>query len=83
MNLEFLIPVSRDDLLRKTSVNQYTVEEVLSRSRIPAAVQGKTTNAAGKILALHCFLINIKSYLIINLLKLKEGFFLRKSPMDR
>ncbi|KAL8621609.1 hypothetical protein ACOMHN_036842 [Nucella lapillus] len=39
MTCEFLIPVSRDDLLRKTSVNQYTVEEVLSRSRIPAAVQ--------------------------------------------
>ncbi|XP_076451927.1 condensin complex subunit 1-like isoform X3 [Babylonia areolata] len=39
MTCEFLIPVSRDDLLRKTSVNQYTVEEVHSRSRIPAAVQ--------------------------------------------
>ncbi|KAK7496786.1 hypothetical protein BaRGS_00011995 [Batillaria attramentaria] len=39
INFDFIIPVSRDDLLKKTSVNQYSVEEVLSRSRVPSAVQ--------------------------------------------
>ncbi|PVD36929.1 hypothetical protein C0Q70_03922 [Pomacea canaliculata] len=45
MNFEFIIPVSRDDLLRKTSVNQYCVAEVLSRSTIPKFKNASRNNA--------------------------------------
>ncbi|XP_067659519.1 condensin complex subunit 1-like [Haliotis asinina] len=36
---EFQIPVSRDDLLTKTSVNQYSVEEILTHRLVQGAVQ--------------------------------------------
>ncbi|WAR15385.1 CND1-like protein [Mya arenaria] len=39
MEFEFPIPVSRDDLLNKTGVNQYVVDEVLSPREIAGAVQ--------------------------------------------
>ncbi|XP_046579520.1 LOW QUALITY PROTEIN: condensin complex subunit 1-like [Haliotis rubra] len=36
---EFQIPVSRDDLLTKTSVNQYSVEEILTHRLVQGALQ--------------------------------------------
>ncbi|KAK3602734.1 hypothetical protein CHS0354_017179 [Potamilus streckersoni] len=36
---DFLIPVSRDDLLNKTDVTQYVVDEVLLLREIPGAIQ--------------------------------------------
>ncbi|XP_071110071.1 condensin complex subunit 1-like [Haliotis cracherodii] len=36
---EFQIPVSRDDLLTKTSVNQYAVEEILTHRLVQGALQ--------------------------------------------
>lgn len=40
MDFEFIIPVSRDDLLNKTGVNQYVVDEILTRREISGALQG-------------------------------------------
>ncbi|XP_064610959.1 condensin complex subunit 1-like [Liolophura sinensis] len=39
MAQEFVIPLSRDDLLNKTAVNQFTVEEILPLRLIPGALQ--------------------------------------------
>lgn len=39
MDFEFVIPVSRDDLLNKTGVDQYVVDEVLSLREIAGAIQ--------------------------------------------
>lgn len=41
MAQEFVIPLSRDDLLNKTAVNQFTVEEILPLRLIPGALQGE------------------------------------------
>ena len=40
MSFEFSIPVSRDDLLNRTGVSQYVVDEVLSLREIAGALQG-------------------------------------------
>lgn len=34
-NFEFVIPVSKEDLLKKTNVKDYAVEEVLPARRLP------------------------------------------------
>ncbi|XP_053379231.1 condensin complex subunit 1-like [Mercenaria mercenaria] len=39
MDFEFVIPVSRDDLLNKTGVNQFVVDEVLTLREISGAIQ--------------------------------------------
>ena len=43
MSFEFTIPVSRDDLLNRTGVSQYVVDEVLSLREIAGALQGICT----------------------------------------
>ncbi|XP_052761140.1 condensin complex subunit 1-like isoform X1 [Mya arenaria] len=48
MEFEFPIPVSRDDLLNKTGVNQYVVDEVLSPREIAGAVQDVRTSFRSK-----------------------------------
>ena len=40
MSFEFSIPLSRDELLRRTGVNQYAVEEVYSFRILPTKLQG-------------------------------------------
>lgn len=45
MDFEFVIPVSRDDLLNKTVVNQYVVDEVLSLRELAGAIQGNRASA--------------------------------------
>lgn len=44
MDFEFVIPVSRDDLLNRTGVNQFVVDEVLSLREISGAIQGKSVH---------------------------------------
>ncbi|KAJ8320625.1 hypothetical protein KUTeg_002212 [Tegillarca granosa] len=39
MSFEFVIPVSKDDLLNKTGVNQFVIDEILSHREIPGALQ--------------------------------------------
>ncbi|XP_061198116.1 condensin complex subunit 1-like [Saccostrea echinata] len=39
MNFEFIIPSTKDDLLNKTQINQYVVDEVLSFREIPGSLQ--------------------------------------------
>jgi len=41
MEYEFSIPVARDDLLNRSGVSQYVVDEVLSLRELPGAIQGK------------------------------------------
>ena len=41
MSFEFVIPVSKDDLLQKSNVNEYVVDEILSLRLIPGSVHGK------------------------------------------
>lgn len=41
MSFEFIIPSQKDDLLNKTEINQYVVDEVLSFREIPSALQCK------------------------------------------
>ena len=40
MDFEFVIPVSRDDLLNKTEVNQFVVDEILTLREVVGAIQG-------------------------------------------
>jgi len=40
MDFEFPIHVSRDDLLNRTGVRHYVVDEALSHREIPEAIQG-------------------------------------------
>jgi hypothetical protein len=40
MDFEFVIPVSRDDLLNKTGVNQFVVDEILTLREVTGAIQG-------------------------------------------
>lgn len=40
METEFTIPVARDDLLNRTDVSQYVVDEILSIRELPGAIQG-------------------------------------------
>ncbi|OWF35443.1 condensin complex subunit 1-like [Mizuhopecten yessoensis] len=44
MSFEFLIPVARDDLLNKTDVSQFVVDEVLSPRELPGALHELKTN---------------------------------------
>ncbi|XP_033731463.1 condensin complex subunit 1-like, partial [Pecten maximus] len=44
MTFEFLIPVARDDLLNKTNVSQFVVDEVLSPRELPGALHELKTN---------------------------------------
>ncbi|XP_060583069.1 condensin complex subunit 1-like isoform X2 [Ruditapes philippinarum] len=39
MDFEFVIPVSRDDLLNKTGVNQFVVDEILTLREVTGAIQ--------------------------------------------
>ena len=45
MSFEFTIPVARDDLLNRTGVSQYVVDEVLSLREIAGSLQGTTTGS--------------------------------------
>ena len=40
MSFEFTIPVARDDLLNRTGVDQYVVDEVLTLREIAGTLQG-------------------------------------------
>ena len=40
MSFDFPIPLSRDDLTRKSGVNQYVVDEVFPVRLLPAKLQG-------------------------------------------
>ena len=40
MSFDFPIPLSRDDLTRKSGVNQYVVDEVFPVRVLPAKLQG-------------------------------------------
>lgn len=40
MEYEFSIPVARDDLLNRTDVSHYVVDEVLSLRELVGALQG-------------------------------------------
>ena len=40
MSFEFSIPLSRDDLTKKTGIDQYVVDEVFSVRILPSKVQG-------------------------------------------
>lgn len=40
MSFEFIIPTTKDDLLNKTEINQFVVDEILSFREIPGALQG-------------------------------------------
>jgi hypothetical protein len=42
MSFEFIIPATKDDLLNKTEINQFVVDEVLSLRDIPGALQGRS-----------------------------------------
>ena len=42
MSFEFPIPLSRDDLTRKSGVHQYVVDEVFPIRLLPAKLQGIT-----------------------------------------
>ncbi|XP_060069329.1 condensin complex subunit 1-like [Ylistrum balloti] len=44
MSFEFLIPVARDDLLNKTNVSQFVVDEVLSPRELTGALHELKTN---------------------------------------
>ncbi|KAL4220856.1 meiotic chromosome condensation [Mactra antiquata] len=48
MDFEFIIPVSRDGLLNKTGVNQYVVDEVLTKREISGALQDVRTSFRSK-----------------------------------
>ncbi|XP_048728818.2 condensin complex subunit 1-like isoform X3 [Ostrea edulis] len=39
MSFEFIIPATKDDLLNKTEINQFVVDEILSFREIPGALQ--------------------------------------------
>ena len=41
MSFEFVIPLARDDLTRRSAVNQYVVDEVFTVRILPAKIQGK------------------------------------------
>ena len=41
MSFEFVIPSSRNELLNRTEIDQYVVDEVLTLREIPSALQGK------------------------------------------
>ena len=40
MSFEFVIPLTRDDLLQKSSVKQYVVDEVFSIRNLNAKIKG-------------------------------------------
>lgn len=44
MGFEFLIPLSREDLTKKTGHNQYVVDEVFSIRVLPSKLQGIKVN---------------------------------------
>ncbi len=52
MSFDFPIPLTRDDLTRRTGVNQYIVDEVLPVRQLPAKLQGESTKVTG--LSLKC-----------------------------
>lgn len=41
MSFEFVIPMQRNDLLRKAGVNQYVVDEVFPVRTLPQKLQGQ------------------------------------------
>ena len=43
MNFEFSIPLCRDDLLTRTEVEDYVVDEVYSMRMLPSQLQGRTS----------------------------------------
>ena len=50
MDFEFVIPVARDDLLKRNSVRQYVVDEVLAPRELAGAIQSKILNPLTKML---------------------------------
>ena len=42
MSYEFAIPLAQKELLNRTGVNQYVVDEVLSLRHLPDGVRGKS-----------------------------------------
>ncbi|XP_041377786.1 condensin complex subunit 1-like [Gigantopelta aegis] len=52
MSFEFVIPVSKDDLLRKSNINEYVVDEILPLRLIPSGVQDFRVAAHSNCLAI-------------------------------
>ena len=44
MSFEFALPMTRDDLLRRTGVNQYVVDEVFSIRSLAGKLKGKSSS---------------------------------------
>ena len=60
MSFEFVIPLSRDDLLRQTGVNHYAVEEVYSLRILPTKLQGTVPQAMPVTLyTMYIFIYNV------------------------
>ncbi|XP_022328669.2 condensin complex subunit 1-like isoform X1 [Crassostrea virginica] len=47
MTFDFIIPSQKDDLLNKTEINQYVVDEILSLREIPSALQAVKSSFRG------------------------------------
>lgn len=41
MSFEFVLPLNRDDLLRKSGVNHYVVDELLSSRSLAGKLKGR------------------------------------------
>lgn len=71
MSFEFSIPLSRDDLTKKTGIDQYVVDEVFSVRILPSKVQG--IQFCYIILSNCCFPCFVKT------IRLRDYFFFIKS----